>query len=87
MIFKEMLSIKRTGESTKQKTSTIDITHPVIVPKNNIIAIHIFKILLDNNFFKKTWIILNFENKNIIKNNNNVIASNRTRLGKKLGKT
>lgn len=87
MIFKNMLSKKRTGESTKQKTSTIDITHPAIVPKRNIIAIHIFKKLLDNTFLKKIWIILDFNNTNIIKNGNNVIAINRIKLGKKLGKT
>lgn len=80
MIFKNMLSNNRIGENTKQKTSTIDITHPAIVPKSNIIEIHIFKKLLDNNFFKKIWIILDFDNTNIIKNDNKVIAINRHRL-------
>lgn len=47
MIFKNMLSKKRTGKNTKQNASTIDITHPAIVPKSNIIAIHILKKLLD----------------------------------------
>lgn len=53
MIFKNMLSKKRTGKNTKQNASTIDITHPAIVPKSNIIAIHILKKLLDNILLKK----------------------------------
>ena len=53
MIFKNMLSKKRTGESTKLKTSTIDITHPAIVPKSHIIAIHILMKLLNNILLKK----------------------------------
>ena len=32
MIFKKMLSKKRTGKNTKQNASTIDITHPAIAP-------------------------------------------------------
>ena len=80
MIFKNMQSKKRTGKNTKQNASTIDITHPAIVPKSNIIAIHILKKLLDNILLKKIWIILDFDNTNIIKNNNNVIAINRHRL-------
>ena len=80
MIFKNILSNKRTGKNTKQNASTIDITHPAIVPKSNIIAIHILKKLLDNILLKKIWIILDFDNTNIIKNSNNVIAINRHRL-------
>lgn len=80
MIFKNMLSKKRTGKNTKQNASTIDITHPAIVPKNNIIAIHILKKLLDNILLKKIWIILDLDNTNIIKNSNNVIAINLHRL-------
>lgn len=80
MIFKNMLSKKRTGKNTKQNASTIDITHPAIVPKSNIIAIHILKKLLDNILLKKILIILDLDNTNIIKNSNNVIAINRHRL-------
>lgn len=80
MIFKNMLSKKRTGKNTKQNASTIDITHPAIVSKSNIIAIHILKKLLDNILLKKIWIILDLDNTNIIKNSNNVIAINRHRL-------
>lgn len=80
MIFKNMLSKKRTGKNTKQNASTIDITHSAIVPKSNIIAIHILKKLLDNILLKKIWIILDLDNTNIIKNSNNVIAINRHRL-------
>lgn len=62
MIFKNMLSKKRTGKNTKQNASTIDITHPAIVPKSNIIiAIHILKKLLDNILLKKYgsyWILI-----------------------------
>ena len=80
MIFKNMLSKKRTGKNTKQNASTIDITHTAIVTKTNIIALHILKKLLDNILLKKIWIILDFDNTNIIKNSNNVIAINRHRL-------
>ena len=80
MIFKNLLSKIRTGKNSNQIASTIDITHPAIVPKSNIIAIHILKKLLDNILLKKIWIILDFDNTNIIKNSNNVIAINRHRL-------
>ena len=68
MIFKNMLSKKRTGKNTKQNASTIDITHPAIVPKSNIIAIHILKKLLDNKKKKKIWIILDFDENQTISN-------------------
>ena len=59
MIFKNMLSKKRTGKNTKTRnTSTIDITHPAIVLKQYNSNTYLKEIIRYP--FKKIWINIGF---------------------------